>query len=179
VSLAIIGLVTIFAMGIAIGTANWLSGFISLRIAWAIGALLLIGLGVWSIVQEWFKQYLPEYKEIYPKAELNFDLGVFRMVIQVFKRPTEADVDHSGELNPGEAVVLGLALALDALVAGFGGALAGGISWWTPVVVGAVQLIFIALGARIAVAALPPALEKKFPYLPGGILIVIGLLRFW
>jgi putative sporulation protein YtaF len=179
VSLMIIGLVTVFAMGMAIGAATWLSSFISLRVAWAIGALLLIGLGIWSILQEWLKQYLPEDTQVYPRAELKFDMGVFRMVIQVFKRPTEADVDHSGELNPGEAVVLGLALALDALVAGFGAALAGGISWWTPGVVGVVQLIFITIGTRIAVAAVPPALEKKFPYLPGGILIVIGLLRFW
>jgi putative sporulation protein YtaF len=177
-SLTIIGAVTVGMMGVAICAAGWLSSFITPRLAYGLGALLLIFLGFWSILQEWLKEYLPDEDTLCPDvpSRYNWDL---RLVIQVFKRPTEADVDHSGELSYVEAFILGLALALDALVAGFGAALAGGLTLWTVLAVGLVQMAFISVGARAASVALSRQLQKKFPYIPGGILILIGLLRFW
>lgn len=177
-SLAVIGAVTVVMMGLATAAASWLGGLISPRIAYCTGALLLIALGFWSILQEWLKQYLPE-EDLIPGAQIKLDLGFLRLVIQVFKRPVKADVDHSGELCSGEAFVLGLALALDALVAGFAAALTGGISLSTVLAVAAVQMAFIFFGARLASAALPAELQNKFPYIPGSILILLGLLRFW
>jgi putative sporulation protein YtaF len=181
-SLVVIGLVTVLTMAFSIMAAGWLSKFISVHVAWFIGATLLICLGVWSILQEWGKQYLPDgntWNGPIQPTEVRVDVGIFRLVIQVFKRPTEADMDHSGELSASEAVVLGLALALDALVAGFGAALAGGITLWTVFVVAIVQMAFITIGSKLAQEAIPAHLQKKFPFLPGGILILIGLLRFW
>lgn len=177
--LTVIGAVTVAMMGLAISAAGWLGGLISSRTAYCIGALLLITLGIWSILQEWLKQCLPKEADLISGAQIKLDLGFLRLVIQVFKRPVEADVDHSGELCCGEALVLGLALALDALVAGFAAALAGGISWGTILAVALVQMAFIFFGVRLTAAALPPELQQKFPYIPGSILILLGLLRFW
>ncbi len=178
-SLTIIGAVTVGMMGVAICAAGWLSSFITPRLAYGLGALLLIFLGFWSILQEWLKQYLPDEETLCPDTFKRLDLDFLRLVVQVFKRPTEADVDHSGELSCVEAFILGLALALDALVAGFGAALAGGLTLWTVLAVSLVQMAFVSFGARVAPVALSTQLQKKFPYIPGGILILIGLLRFW
>ncbi|HWR56906.1 MAG TPA: sporulation membrane protein YtaF [Negativicutes bacterium] len=178
-SLTVVGAVTAAMMGFATAAAGWLGGLVAPRTAYCTGALLLIALGFWSILQEWLKQYLPEEEALIPGAQIKLDLGFLRLVIQVFKRPVEADVDHSGELCGGEAFVLGLALALDALVAGFAAALTGGIALGTVLAVAAVQMAFIFFGARLAAAALPAELQNKFPYIPGGILILLGLLRFW
>ncbi|HBS57676.1 MAG TPA: hypothetical protein DEA44_00245 [Firmicutes bacterium] len=65
------------------------------------------------------------------------------------------------------------------MVAGFAAALTGGIALGTVLAVAAVQMAFIFFGARLAAAALPAELQNKFPYIPGGILILLGLLRFW
>lgn len=178
-SLTVIGTITVAMMGVSICAADWLSSFISPRLAFGVGALLLIFLGIWSIFQEWLKQYLPEGEAACPGAQIKLNLGFLRLVIQVFKKPTEADMDDSGELSCGEAFVLGLALALDALVAGFGAALAGGISLWVVFAVGIVQMAFISFGTRVASDTLSADIKNKFPYIPGGILILIGLLRFW
>lgn len=178
-SLTVIGAVTLAMMGLAAATADWLGGFVAPRVAYSLGALLLILLGVWSMLQEWLKQCLPEEEAMTPGAQIKLDFGFLRLVIQVFKRPVEADVDHSGELCYGEAFILGLALALDALVAGFAAALAGGISPGTVFAVAVVQMAFIFCGGWLASASFMAELQNKFSYIPGGILIVLGLLRFW
>jgi putative sporulation protein YtaF len=180
-SLLVIGLVTMVTMGLSIGVANWITMFISPRLAMALGAGVLICLGVWSILQEWLKQYLPEGTGVVrgtSPMHIKFDIGIFRLAVEVFKRPTEADMDRSGELSVGEALVLGMALAFDALVAGFGAALTGDISIWLVVTVGSVQMFLIAMGANIATTC-SEVVQKHFPYLPGSIFILIGLLRFW
>lgn len=178
-SLAMIGTVTMAMMGMAICAAGWLSSLIAPRLAFGLGALILIFLGFWSILQEWLKQYLPDGEASRRGTQIKLDLGFLRLVIQVFKRPTEADMDRSGELSCGEAFILGLALALDALVAGFGTALAGGISLWAVLAVGIVQMAFVLCGTRVAGDIRATHLQKKFPYIPGSILIFMGLLRFW
>lgn len=178
-SMAVIGTATVAMMWLAVAAAGWFSRFIGTGTAYGVGALLLIALGLWSMLQEWLKQYLPDEQASHTGAQIKLNLGFLRLVIQVFKRPTEADVDNSGELNCVEACVLGVALAVDALVAGFGAALAGGVSLWVMAAVGLVQMLFIYAGTRIMPFVNANDLQKKFPYVPGSILILIGLLRFW
>lgn len=182
ISLLVVGLVTVAAMGLSIGTAKGLMMFISPRFAMTMGALLLIGLGIWSILQEWLKQYLPDNDETgvaRQTMQIKLDIGIFRLALEVFKRPTKADMDRSGELSVGEAVILGMALAFDALVAGFGAALIGGITIAMVLTVGVVQMALIAFGAKIATEVCSQAVQKRISYLPGSILILIGLLRIW
>lgn len=91
--------------------------------------------------------------------------------------PARADLDSSGTLTPGEALLLGLALAVDALAVGFGAGLAGLSATLTPLVASATQTVFVGLGVcigrRVKESVLAPGLEKA----PGGILILLGLMR--
>lgn len=99
------------------------------------------------------------------------------MVPGLLDEPARADLDSSGTLTPGEALLLGLALAIDALGVGFGAGMAGLSSTLTPLIAGATQFVFvsagISVGRRIKMSALAPGLEK----VPGGILILLGLMR--
>lgn len=180
-SLLIIGFITLTALLISMVAAKWISLYIAPRIATALGGTILIGLGAWSILQECLKQCLPEQdtEERKIAKQLNCDAEAFRLVMKVFNRPTEADVDRSGVLNIGEAFILGIALALDALVAGFSAALSGGITVWAAITVAIVQMLFITVGAKVAAETCSSEMQKNFIYLPGGIFILIGLLRFW
>lgn len=101
----------------------------------------------------------------------------FAMVPGLLDEPARADLDSSGTLTPGEALLLGLALAIDALGVGFGAGMAGLSSTLTPLIAGATQFVFvsagISVGRRIKTSAFAPGLGK----VPGGILILLGLMR--
>ena len=91
--------------------------------------------------------------------------------------PARADLDSSGILTAGEALLLGLALAMDALGVGFGAGMAGLSGALTPLTAGVTQFVFVStgivVGRRMKTSVLAPNLEK----VPGGILILLGLMR--
>lgn len=104
-------------------------------------------------------------------------VSALMMVPRFLDEPAKADLDLSGVLTAGEAFFLGLALAIDALGVGFGAGMAGLSGTLTPVVAGVTQYIFVSaglgVGSRMKMSALGPKLEK----IPGGILILLGVLK--
>ena len=104
-------------------------------------------------------------------------VGFLAMVPGLLDEPARADLDSSGVLTPGEAFLLGLALAIDALGVGFGAGMAGLSGVLTPVVAGTTQFVFVstglAVGHRIRRSTFAPSIER----VPGGILILLGLMR--
>ena len=69
------------------------------------------------------------------------------LTILVIREPAAGDLDGSGAIDIGEALLLGFSLSVDMLGAGVGLALAGAGSVWLPPVVGIVQTICLTLGA--------------------------------
>lgn len=128
-----------------------------------LGALILVGIGLWNLWGEVWR------------------LGSLAVVVRILAEPTAADLDRSGQLSLGEAVLLGLALALDAAAAGVGAGLSGLGRPWLPGLVGVVTLLFIAAGLYLGRAW--ANWEKATPVLgrlPGCLLIALGLYRlFW
>lgn len=176
-SLAITGIITVVAVLLSMWIAGAVAAVLPPYLATSLGAALLIALGAWSIVQEWLKQSIPAGVTGTPK-QFKLDIGVISLVINIYKKPLEADLDLSGHLDYREAGLLGLALALDALVAGIGLAMSGGVTMWTPVIIGLVQMGFIKLGTVWGRKAADAAdLEAKMPYLPGAILMFLGIAR--
>ncbi|MEW6228517.1 MAG: manganese efflux pump [Bacillota bacterium] len=104
-------------------------------------------------------------------------VSTLMLVPRFLDEPAKADLDLSGVLSAGEAFFLGLALAIDALGVGFGAGMAGLSGTLTPIVAGVTQYIFVSaglgVGSRMKMSALGPKLEK----IPGGILILLGVLR--
>jgi len=109
-------------------------------------------------------------------ALLRIHVRALGVVIQVLREPMRADVDGSGFIDAGEALVLGGALGLDALAAGFGAAFIG-FGVYTVAVVAAAQLLLTWCGLRLGRAHGARWLGDKGFYVPGAILILVGLLQ--
>ena len=116
-------------VGVAVSTlvgskaAYWLTA----RLAERIGGLILVAMGLWI---GWEGIRDRRRNHVASGADLLLSLRVrpLGVMIQVMRCPEIADVDRSGQLGAGEAVLLGSALALDTFGAGLAAGLGGG-SW--------------------------------------------------
>lgn len=177
-SLLIVGAVTIACTGTAMLGANYLEQFINPHIAILCGSLLLIGIGILSLFQEYLTKAIPSYEAnngAVSARQLTISIG--RLVISIMAKPETADVDDSKRISPSEAVFLGLALGLDNMVATFAAALIGFLPAYTPLLMGTTQIVVLAAGTYVSACIVSERLKKRFPYLPGLLLIVLGLLR--
>ncbi|HHV62455.1 MAG TPA: hypothetical protein GXX51_07460 [Firmicutes bacterium] len=98
-------------------------------------------------------------------------------ILHLLNMPEEADLDRSGSLSLSEALPLGIALAMDALGAGFGAGVVGFWSILVPVFVGIMQFLFVSAGMAAGQIYLGRRLSSGALFIPGGILILLGILR--
>jgi putative sporulation protein YtaF len=99
------------------------------------------------------------------------------LVIQILRKPSLADMDRSGIISASEAVLLGIALSLDAFGAGIGAAFIGFSSLLTAVIIAISSGFFIASGLRVGIIYADRSWVKKLSFLPGFLLIVMGLMK--
>ncbi|MDF2572745.1 MAG: hypothetical protein K0R55_4349 [Sporomusa sp.] len=176
-SLIIVGIVASICTAVALVMAYVIGQFINTEIAIAIGAALLILLGLSSLFQQYLTKDVTSYEidgEVTAR-KLTFSLG--RLVISIMAKPETADVDKLGFISPLEAIFLGLAVGADAMVGTFAAALMGSLPLYTPIAIGIIHMICIAGGYYSSQRFVPEKLKKRFPYLPGTLLIILGLLR--
>lgn len=177
ISLIIVGVVASICTAIAMVMAYMVGQFINTDLAIVIGALLLIMLGLWSLCQQYLTKNVTSYEangEVTARS-LTFSLG--RLVVSIMAKPETADVDKLGFISSLEAVFLGLAVGADAMVGTFAAALMGSLPIYTPLVIGLIHMICIAGGCYSSRKFISEKFKKRFPYLPGTLLIVLGLLR--
>ena len=186
-SLMVIALCTILAMGCSMLVGTWVVSSFDF-IPWQIigsGIIMVLGLAqvVRAIIQRrsWAvgAEAVPalaihqEAAIVKPEPVLRFQVRFFGLVVQVLRAPQLADVDGSGGISVGESILLGLALAMDAFATGIGAAMAG-ITILVIGLVGIIQLGMIRLGQRLA-GKIPAGLISKAEFMPGVVLIAIGL----
>lgn len=171
-SLLIVSITTILCTIAAMASAYLLGTLINTTLAILLGSFILILIGLFSLFQEYLtKDYITS--EGSPK--LTFSIG--RLVINIMANPEKADVDKSQIINPLEALFLGLALGVDNIVATFAADLMEPLPIYTPLIMGFIQIIVISAGIYTSKRLIPDKLKKCFPYLPGIILIILGLMR--
>lgn len=176
-SLSIVGIVAALLTSVAMLCAYVLGKFMNTQLAIGIGASLLILLGLWSVFQQYLTKHVTSYE---PEGEvtarkLTFSIG--RLVISIMAKPETADVDKLGVISSLEAVFLGLAVGLDAMVGTFAAALMGMLPLYTPLAVGIIHMICIAAGCCFSNRLVSDDLKKRVPYLPGTLLILLGIIR--
>ena len=177
ISLIIVGIVASICTAVAMVMAYMVGQFINTDIALILGALLLILLGLWSLGQQYFTKSVTSYEmdgEVTAR-KLTFSFG--RLVVSIMAKPETADVDRLGFISSLEAVFLGLAVGADAMVGTFAVALMGSLPLYTPIVIGLIHMICIAGGCYSSRKFFPENIKNRFPYLPGTLLIILGLLR--
>lgn len=185
-SLVVIGVTSSIAIGISMLFGHLISRYVPVKMAGVAGALILIAMGLRMIIQAWSCSKVEKTgdngcaldEEIKGrKAILKLKIKSLGLVIQILREPAIADIDKSGHINVKEALLLSLALAMDALVAGFGAAMTGFRPMLTPFIVGPVSAFWVGLGVYIGKHYAAKWLGGKAAILPGWVLICLGLAR--
>lgn len=156
-SIALMGLAAGSAVLISMLAGTLVGSFIDPRWAVLAGGLLLIVLGIFMLWQ-------------------NGKAGEQGGLMGLLNDPVRADVDHSGGISAREAIILGVALALDGFGAGFGAALAGFSPIATGLAVAVVKVIFVSIGLALGRFARSLPL-KDIKILPGLIILALGVLK--
>lgn len=201
VSLRAIGLISSFSgltMLISMGLGQWLVTLFSPQITERLGAFILLGIGVWVVYQnmslrdrdggsesETFAAFglsAEQGQTVIPadltvRSLLKIEIKWLRLMIQILRTPSVADVDRSGWISPTEAVLLGLALSLDAFGAGIGAALIGYPPIGTATCITVMSGMFVLLGIQVGFRFASLKSLERLSLLPGLILIFMGLLK--
>ena len=165
----------------------WISYFLPTNASKWIGSIILIGIGVWAIIQVVRKKDVEEETKIEQKTFINeegkqiisIEIKTLGLVIQILKAPMKADMDKSGVISATEATLLGTALSLDAFGAGLGASLIGFNPLITALLIAIMSGIFILFGLNVGFLYSGKEWLHKFTILPGLILIIIGIIKFF
>lgn len=145
------------------------AGFIPGYLAGIISGVILILIGLWQLIEG-----LKKYKD--SPVLLSINLKFFGLVLKVIREPNSADMDKSGEIDFREALLLGIAVNLDAMAAGFGAGIAGYTMLLIPIVATALLLALL-LGLLIGRKYAKNYLGKAGYIMPGIILMCLGIVN--
>lgn len=182
------GLIILLSMMVGVLLTGWMTA----DGASAVGAVILIGIGLLALYQfirsgEREELGAPisstdlstEHDEQPHNPVLKMELKVFGFIIQILRTPSAADMDRSGTISAGEAFLLGTALSLDAFGAGIGAALVGFPPLLTAILIAAASGFFLWSGTRVGFWVSGWRWMRKLSMLPGVILIAMGIFKLF
>lgn len=178
-SIAIITFCSAMMIIISMQLGSVLMSLMSPETVKRIGPIILIAVGGWTLLQVLCKQDKDEVPLKREKTVLKLEIRSLGLVVHILKKPTAADVDGSGVISPLEATFLGVALSLDAFGAGIGAAMVGFSPWITAFLIALMSGLFLAIGLRFGQWASHLKWIRNVVYLPGCLLILIGLLKLF
>ncbi|WP_026560843.1 sporulation membrane protein YtaF [Metabacillus halosaccharovorans] len=142
-----------------------------------LGGFILMLIGAWVLYQFFRPSKESGEEEEVEKTIINFEIKTFGIVINILRKPMTADIDKSGTITGIEALLLGLALSLDAFGAGIGAALLGYSPIIMSVLVACMSSLFVSIGIKSGHIFSRFSWVDKFSCLPGIILIMIGIWK--
>ena len=173
ISQIIIALATSIAFIIAILFGNILKVYLNPTIAKYLGAFILFLLGIISILQAKINESTVKGKALQTIATLR--VKSLSIIIEILAEPSVADIDASGIIDPKEALLLGVALALDTFGIGLGIGITGVHILLTVVFITFASLLFLSAGLHIGYRY--KFNTSKLKFLPGCLLICIALVK--
>lgn len=187
-SMFVIALCSATMIFIAVLVGQMFSQFLSEQFAAYIGAVILIGVGAFALYnirnqkeqEPVTTQGIVQVEEPQePKTVLELELKKIGLVIQILRTPSSADVDRSGDISIKEALVLGLALSMDGFGAGIGASLVGFHPLQTALTIAIMTLLFLYSGMRVGMRFADAGILRNMVYVPGVMLILIGISKFF
>jgi putative sporulation protein YtaF len=169
---AMVGLTTAVLMGLAVLAGSSLGALITPKQGNLLGGYLLLGVGLWQLAQGWQHKIASAPTDQVASIRLR-SLG---LVVQILRDPQAADLNCSGNIDLREATLLGLALGLDALGAGFALALTH-LSLWAIPLTGICAMGMLFIGCLLGDRLEEIRLSRWGWAAPGLVLIVLGLLE--
>ncbi|QQK81072.1 sporulation membrane protein YtaF [Salicibibacter cibi] len=177
----LIGLCSFISALIAGLFAGVVFQYIPSQFADYLGGAILIAIGAWAIYQGAQSNEQPQRPPVRKNTEgtmVNWEIKKLGLVIQVLRKPTTADMDGSGTISIKEAMLLGFALALDAFGAGFGAAMLGHSVLVFAVFVFVMCSVFLVLGKKGGFKLSGRKTIDKLVFLPGLLIVCIGVFNF-
>ncbi len=168
-SMLIISLTSGLAISISLFLGHTLTAGISPFFAEILGGNILILIGFWVMLQSVRQAHI---------QVLQLRIPVLGIVVKILIEPAEADLDNSGYISIKEALLIGIALALDVFAAGIALALAGYQSISIPFSVTAGIFIMLNLGIMLGRKS-SVILTDKMHLLPGSLLVGLGLTQIF
>jgi putative Mn2+ efflux pump MntP len=188
-----------------------LAKVVSPHAASEVGAVILVLMGCWSLVQmlmqkekeqtgerkvdseenvlstkawaevavdtEDVAEHVAMAPEQVKSAVFSLELRRLGIVVQILRTPSSADMDDSGSISSMEAILLGIALSLDAFGAGLGAALLGFNPIWTSLTIALFSGTFLLLGMKTGLRFAGNYWMKHAAALPALLLITMGILK--
>jgi len=176
-SLLIIALASALAVSVSMLLGKGLGMLISPQQAKTAGAALIFAIGVYFLLQA-ARQKIMHLQQSEEDPLLTLHCNALGIIIQILKKPASADFDCSGEISLREAFFLGLALAMDALGAGAGLALAGMNIFFTATSVGMVKFILVNTGMRMGQKMNDERWQSLAPFLTGFIFVAVAMIEY-
>ncbi|MFD3260459.1 sporulation membrane protein YtaF [Paenibacillus lentus] len=146
---------------------NLISTWISPWIGQLIGTIVIIGVGVWVLLQPYV-----EKKPVPKETRTN-------SFTRLLQNPEEADMDSSKSISLPESILLGIALAMNALAGGFNAGITQLNIWYTSLSVGIFSFILLALCAGFGEKFAAEKLGNRATVISGLLLIFIGFRQMF
>ncbi len=181
-SLLIISLISVAAIIISMLGGQIFLSFIAAGLAHRLGGILLIIIGLWVLYQTRRSGQAAAsdtQKENSDNKMIKIHIRPLGLIVQILREPARADLDSSGVISPGEALVLGMALAMDALGAGFAVSMLGLSIVLTSLVVGLGHFFLTYLGLQAGRTITHRGIGRHLAILPGFILITLGMFKMF
>jgi putative sporulation protein YtaF len=174
-SIGIIACCSATALVIAMTIGRFIIKFFSPAFAESLGGIILICLGAWVLFQFFRSEKLKDAP--HEKTIVNFEIKSLGLVIHILQKPMSADFDKSGTITGIEALILGVALSLDAFGAGFGAAMLGYSPFYLALTVAFMSSLFVYLGLKVGSIFSKSDWIQRFTFIPGILLILIGIWK--
>lgn len=164
------GLIVLLSMTIG----NMLSAIISPNIAKIIGGGILILIGLFALFN-----ILRSHDDLDYSAtvKVNKPKPHFQTFKTVLTRPVKADLDRSGNISINEALLLGIALALDAFGAGLGASMLGYSPLLTTCLIALMSGLFVYSGIQVGLLLSKNKQLQRMTFVPPILLIALGLIN--
>jgi putative sporulation protein YtaF len=176
-SLLVIALASAIAVTFSMACGKGLATAVDPHLASRLGALLLVVMGCYFIIRAG-REKVQTLEMDAEKPLLEITIKPLGVIVQILKEPSIADLDASGVISPREAFFLGTALALDALGAGIGIAMAGFNILLTAFTVGMLKFILVNCGMWLGARVQNEGLKPLSSLISGLIFVAIGWLEF-
>jgi len=172
-SVLVVSSTSAFTIGLAMLLGKFINFFVPESFTRYFGAFLLMAIGLYVYFSGG-----KEEKKSSIDPEVVFSVKIFGLIFQILRSPQLADRDESGVLSYKEAVLLGVALALDAFGAGIGLSLSGYPVILTMLNVGLIKFCLFYAGFIIGKLNGKVSFIKNYSrYLASLVLIFLGISR--
>ncbi len=172
----LIALITAAGTGLCIVFGQQIFQVLPAEVGIMLGAVLLIGMGVWIIRQEFVAggHRAPEALRSVPAKGMTQKSWLRRLIL-ILQNPVLADRDSSGHIDLKESLLLSMALMLNNIPNGVGAGLLGLSTLFTTIMVGFLSVLTFWLGIALGRTMGVLWLGRHAGTISGLMLIVIGL----